>query len=88
MAGISIIRGANMPLSMASEGDRVKIKRIDACHGLRKRLHDIGFVENAVVEVIGNQFSGPMILKVLDSRIVLGRGQVNKIFVENVLQKC
>ena len=88
MVGRSSISGCYMPLSMASEGERVKIKRIDAGHELRKRLHDLGFVENVVVEVIRNQFSGPMILKVLDSRVVLGRGQVNKIFVENVLQKC
>ena len=88
MVGRSSISGGYMPLSMASEGEKVKIKRIDAGHGLRKRLHDLGFVENAVVEVIRNQFSGPMILKVLDSRVVLGRGQGHKIFVENVLQKC
>ncbi|OQX20910.1 MAG: hypothetical protein BWK75_04330 [Candidatus Altiarchaeales archaeon A3] len=73
-----------MPLSMASEGERIKIKRIDADCGLQRRLHDLGFVENAVIEVISNQFSGPIILKVLESRVVLGRGQANKIYVENV----
>ena len=82
MVGRSSIKGGNMPLSMASEGERVKIKCIDAGQGLRKRLHDLGLIENTNIEVITNQFSGPMILKVLDSRVVLGRGQGNKIFVE------
>jgi len=84
MVGRSSIRGGDMPLSMASEGEKVKIKRVDAGYGLKKRLYDLGFVENTIVEVIKNQFSGPMILKIFDSRIVLDRGQTNKIFVENV----
>jgi len=82
MVGRLNIEGGIMPLSMAAEGEKVKIKSIDAGQGLRKRLYDLGLVENATIEVIKNEFSGPMILKILDSRIVLGRGQGYKIFVE------
>ncbi|NCN64806.1 MAG: ferrous iron transport protein A [Candidatus Altiarchaeum hamiconexum] len=73
-----------MPLSMASEGTKVKIKRMYGGHGLLRRLHELGLVENGVVEIITNHFHGPMILKVFDSRVVIGRGQTHKIFVENV----
>lgn len=82
MISRSNIRGGNMPLSMVAEGEKVNIKSIDAGQGLRKRLYDLGLVENATIEVIRNEFSGPMILKIFDSRVVLGRGQGYKIFVE------
>jgi len=75
-----------MPLSMVSEGEKVKIKKIDAGHQLQNRLRELGLVkaEDVVIEVIKNEFSGPMILKVFDSRIVIGRGQANKIYVEKI----
>lgn len=73
---------SQMPLSMAGNGEKVNIKNINAGHRLRNRLYDLGLVEGTTVEVIKNDFSGPIILKIFDSRVVLGRGQAHKIFVE------
>ncbi len=72
-----------MPLSMVGEGKKVKIIEIGGGWMLKKRFHDLGLYEGTEVEVIRNDVTaGPLILKVLDSRIGIGRGQANRIMVE------
>jgi len=71
-----------MLLGEVKEGTKVKVKNIRAGLMLRKRLADMGIIEGQIVEVINNNFTGPMLLKIMDSRIALGRGQVLKIEVE------
>ncbi|MEA1924702.1 MAG: FeoA family protein [Candidatus Altiarchaeota archaeon] len=66
---------------MVEQGRKVRITSILCGRGLRHRLCDISLYEGAVVEVIRNDAAGPVILKVLDSRVVIGRGQANKIMV-------
>jgi ferrous iron transport protein A len=73
---------AKIPLAMAKEGEKVKIHCVDCGRGLKNRLLDLGLYEGTVVEVIKNDIHGPVIIKILDSRIVLGRGQAHKIMVE------
>ena len=72
----------SMALSMVSEGTAVKIKEIISGQRLRKRLSELGLYEGTEVLVSKNDVCGPMVLKVLDSRIVVGRGQAMKIMVE------
>jgi len=73
--------GKGIPLTMVKDGKRVKIISISSGRGLKKRLYDLGLYEGAKIDVIRNDISGPIILKVLDSRIGIGRGQANKIIV-------
>lgn len=70
------------PLSMVKEGRSVRIKRILSGWTFRKRLNDLGLYEGAMIKVIKNSFVGPVLIKVLDSRLILGRGEANKIMVE------
>ncbi len=72
----------SIPLIMAGNGSKVKIKSISGGRGLKQRLCDLGLYEGAIVELVKSSISGPVILKVLDSRIVIGRGQAHKIMVE------
>ncbi len=72
----------SMVLSMASEGSVVKIKDIVSGERMKKRLSELGLYEGTEVLVSKNDVCGPVILKVLDSRIVVGRGQAMKIMVE------
>ena len=71
-----------MPLAMVAEGKTVTIKDIDCGRGLYKRLCDMGLYAGTRVKVIKNDVHGPVILKVLDSKLVIGRGQAHKIMVE------
>ncbi|MCK4555624.1 MAG: ferrous iron transport protein A [Candidatus Aenigmarchaeota archaeon] len=71
-----------MSLAMAECGKKVLIKEIASGVCLRKRLSDLGIYEGVKVEVVRNDFSGPVIVSVLDSKVILGRGEVHKIMVE------
>ena len=72
-----------MTLSMVQEGKKVRIVKIGGGWMLKKRFHDLGLYEGTEVEVVRNDITaGPLILKVLDSRIGIGRGQANSIMVE------
>ena len=71
-----------MPLAMVEEGRVVTINSIECGYRLKKRLCDLGLYEHTKIKVIKNDISGPVIIKVKDTNLVLGRGQVSKIMVE------
>ena len=71
-----------IPLTSAKEGATVTVKEILSGWRLRKRLSDMGLYEGTRVEVKKNDVWGPIILKILDSQIILGRNEARKIMVE------
>ncbi len=71
-----------MPLAMAQIGQVVRLVSVRAGDGLRKRLAEMGLVPGTELAVVQNTVSGPFIVRVKDSRIVLGRGMAHKIIVE------
>ncbi|MEA2037453.1 MAG: FeoA family protein [Nanoarchaeota archaeon] len=73
-----------MPLSMVTEGEEVTICCVNCGFGLKRRLCDLALYDGTKVKVVKNDVAGPIILKVKDSKLVLGRGQAHKIMVENV----
>ena len=73
-----------MPLSMVLEGDEVRIHWVVCGRGLRARLCDLGLYEGTTVKVVKNDICGPMILKAKGSKIVIGRGQAQKIMAEPI----
>lgn len=72
----------SMPLSMACEGSVVKVTGIVSGHRMKKRLGELGIYEGTSVLVYKNDVSGPVLLKILESKIVVGRGEAMKIMVE------
>ncbi|MBN1502150.1 ferrous iron transport protein A [Candidatus Woesearchaeota archaeon] len=73
-----------VPLSNVKNGQRVRIKCIDCGFGLKRRLCSLGLYDGTMVEVVKNDSRGPVLLKVLNSKVVIGRGQAMKILVEEV----
>ena len=79
-----------VPLAMVASGKKVKIKQVISGFGLKKRLHEMGLCEmtadceGAIAEVVKNDFRGPIILRIFDSRLIIGRGQAQKIMVEEI----
>ncbi len=71
-----------MFLAMAECGKKVLIKEITGGVELKKRLSALRIYEGVEIEVVRNDFSGPMIVGVLNSKVVLGRGEAYKIRVE------
>ena len=71
-------------LSAVESGTRVKVLQIDAGHGLRSRLTAMGILPNTEITVVKNSHSGPFVLNVKGSKIVLGRGMAHKIVVTRI----
>jgi Fe2+ transport system protein FeoA len=71
-----------MPLSFVKSGERVRIAAIDSGDTCRCKLAEMGMLPGTEIEVIANSSSGPFIVGVKGSRIMLGRGIAQKILVE------
>ena len=70
-----------MPLSMVSAGEQGIIHRISGKEDTKRFLSNLGFVEGSPVTVV-SRVDGNIIVRVLDSRIAIGRKMANKIMVE------
>jgi Fe2+ transport system protein FeoA len=71
-------------LGDAGEGCIVRIKNVQADGRLTKRLCDLGLYPGMKIEVVKNDLNSPVVLKVLESKLMLGREQANDILVETI----
>ena len=69
-----------LPLSMASQGEPVIIKKIGGKQETKKFLETLGFVVGGTVTVV-SEINGNMIVNVKDSRVANGKDMANKIMV-------
>ena len=69
-----------MPLSMVARG-LVKVIRIEGGFGMMDRLKPMGILPGENIEIVRNDTSGPLIISVKGSRLILGRGMAQKIDV-------
>jgi len=74
--------GQRMPLAMVNPGEVVTVVSVRAGWGLTRRLADMGLVPGTTLRVINSQMSGPVIIDLRGSRLVLGHGVAQKIIVE------
>jgi ferrous iron transport protein A len=72
-----------MPLSVVAAGRSVVLRRVNAGRGLTSRLAAMGFFPGLEVHVHRNDRNGPVVLGVAGSRVMLGRGMAEKIYVED-----
>lgn len=61
-------------------GEAVRIDCVDCGFGLKNRLGEMGLYDGAEIKVAKNDGSGPIIVKILNSRVALGRGEAAKIY--------
>ena len=69
-----------MPLSMATPGEPVVIRKITGRDEVRRHLAELGFVVDEVVTVVSS-LAGNLILQVKDSRVALDRTMANRIMI-------
>ena len=69
-----------LPLTMASQGEPVIIKKIGGKQETKKFLETLGFVVGGTVTVV-SEINGNMIVNVKDSRVGIGKDMANKIMV-------
>ena len=73
-----------MPLNEFKQGDRVKIKSLECGQNLRKRLMELGLYDGSEIEIVKNDNFGPLIIKIFESKIALGRGEAQKIYAQKI----
>ncbi|HID71462.1 MAG TPA: ferrous iron transport protein A [Thermoplasmata archaeon] len=71
-------------LSFVQEGKKCRVKAIEAGRGLVRRLREMGFNENVVVEVVKSNGIRGVIVQLNNSRFALSRGMSMKIIVEEL----
>ena len=69
-----------LPLTMASQGEPVIIKKIGGKQETKKFLESLGFVVGGTITVV-SEINGNMIVNVKDSRVAIGKDMANKIMV-------
>ena len=70
-----------MRLAEAREGTVVSVKRILGGGECAKRLLELGLFPGAVVEIFMND-GGPVVVRIGESRQIVGRGAAEKIEIE------
>ena len=69
-----------LPLTMASQGEPVTMKKIGGKQETKKFLETLGFVVGGTITVV-SEINGNMIVNVKDSRVAIGKDMANKIMV-------
>lgn len=70
-----------VPLSTLRTGEVGVVADLFGGHNLRSRMLTLGLTPGAVVTVLQNYGRGPMIVRVRDARVALGRGEAEKVLV-------
>ena len=68
-----------MPLTMATTGETVTIRKISGKDEVRQHLAELGFVVDS--DVVVSEIGGNLIVQVKDSRIALEKTMANRIMV-------
>jgi ferrous iron transport protein A len=70
-----------VPLSALRPGERGVVTELTGGRGVLSRMASLGFTPGAEVTIMQNFGRGPIIARVRDARIALGRGEASKIRV-------
>lgn len=70
------------PLANIPPGTQVRIIDVFAGDGLRARLAALGLFPGALCKVVSNSGWGPFVIAVRNTRMLLGRGMVERIYVQ------
>jgi len=75
---------AKKSLIQFKQGEKVKIGYVTCGRNFRNRLCELGLFDGSDIEIIKNDEFGPIIVKIFDSKIALGRGEAAKIYGEKI----
>lgn len=74
---------SGMPLSMASLSEKVKVQNIRGKDETKMFLKNLGFVEDAVVEIV-SELNGNVIVSVKGTRVAISKSMASRILTQNV----
>jgi len=70
-----------VPLSAMHTGEHCTVVELTGGRGMLSRMAALGFTPGAEITVVQNYGRGPLIARVRDARIALGRGEASKVRV-------
>jgi ferrous iron transport protein A len=70
-----------VPLSALRTGEQGAVVQLQGGHGLLSRMASLGFTPGTEITVLQNFGRGPLIVRVREARVALGRGEAAKIHV-------
>jgi len=70
-----------IPLAFLSVGEEGVIVEMQGGRGMLQRLSEMGFTNSTRVRVLSSSSLGPVLVRVRDARIAIGRGIAMKILV-------
>jgi Fur family ferric uptake transcriptional regulator len=71
-------------LHKAKPGERLKVKQLEAGRQMQLRISSMGLKIGDEIEVMSNGFGGQVVIASGDTRLVIGSGMAQKIWVEPV----
>jgi len=71
-----------MPLTMLRPGTRARVTAVCGGRGFNQRLASMGILPGAELVMVKGGVGGPVIVEVLGSRFVLGRGMAHRVMAE------
>lgn len=72
-----------IPLNVIGVGRFAEVDNIEGGELMSKKLMEMGMNKGVVIEIVRND-AGPLIIKVGETRLVLGRGMAQKVMVREV----
>ncbi|MBR1843179.1 MAG: ferrous iron transport protein A [Oscillospiraceae bacterium] len=70
-----------LPITMATPGEIVTVKKITGRDEVRQHLGELGFVPDEEVSVVADN-GGNLIIAIKSGRVALDKTMANRIFVE------
>jgi Fur family transcriptional regulator, ferric uptake regulator len=71
-------------LHKAKQGERVRVKALEAGKQMQLRISSMGLKIGDEIEVVSNGFGGQVVIASGDTRLVIGSGMAQKVWVEPV----
>lgn len=75
--------GLYIPLNSIGIGKYAEVNNVEGGELMCKKLMEMGVNKGALVEIVRND-AGPLIIKIGETRLVLGRGMAQKVMVREV----
>ena len=75
---------APIPLTDLATDEEGAVIELGGGRGLVSRLATLGFTPGAPLKMVQNFGSGPLIVRVRDTHIALGRGEAGKVVVQRL----
>lgn len=70
-----------VPLNTLRAGEHGEVVRLAGGRGMLSRMTALGFTPGADVTIVQNYGRGPLIARVRDARVALGRGEAGRVYV-------